>query len=158
MEPIIEKPKYWDSDYLLMILATHLFYKKNNNFLREHINGIYHDIINENEKIKRLIVNYRSTINHYFKKDDGYKVDDVNELFNMMTTVIIYKNLKDTNITNDLNQISQWYGGAKNKTKKRKYGKRKHSKKKHYKLGKADNMSVLQESLKKQLVQPALMV
>ena len=82
-------------------------------------------------------MNYRSTINHYFKKDDGYKVDDVNELFNMMTTVIIYKNLKDTNITNDLNQISQWYGGAKNKTKKRKYGKRKHSKKKHYKLGKS---------------------
>ena len=63
-------------------------------------------------------MNYRSTINHYFKKDDGYKVDDVNELFNMMTTVIIYKNLKDTNITNDLNQISQWYGGAKNKTKR----------------------------------------
>lgn len=132
---IIEKELHFY--VLLMILATHLFYKKNNNFLREHINGIYHDIINENEKIKRLIVNYRSTINHYFKKDDGYKVDDVNELFNMMTTVIIYKNLKDTNITNDLNQISQWYGGAKNKTKKRKYGKRKHSKKKHYKLGKS---------------------
>jgi hypothetical protein len=152
---IIEKELHFY--VLLMILATHLFYKKNNNFLREHINGIYHDIDNENEnvkiKIKRLIVDYRGTINHYFKKYDGYRVDDVNELFNMMTTVIIFKNKCHvkclcekyqneknplyTNIADVAKKISRWNGGKKNKTKKRKYGKRKHSKKKHYKLGKS---------------------
>jgi hypothetical protein len=148
---IIEKKLHFY--VLLMILATHLFYKKNNNFLRKYIDENYHHIINENEKIKRLIVNYRSTINHYFKKYDGYRVDDVNELFNMMTTVIIFKNkchvkcLREkyqkeknplyTNIADVAEKISRWNGGKKNKTKKRKYGKRKHSKKKHYKLGKS---------------------
>ena len=151
---IIEKELHFY--VLLMILATHLFYKKNNNFLRKYIDENYHHIINESEKIKRLIVDYRGTINHYFKKYDGYRVDDVNELFNMMTTVIIFKNKKHveyllkkyqkeqneqnplyTNIANVAEKISRWNGGKKNKTKKRKYGKRKHSKKKHYKLGKS---------------------